>query len=328
MSTQIQEYSPTEAALAELGEKYKGVVYDVTTKEGMAAAKAGRNELRGYRTALEAKRVEIKAPALERCRLIDAEAKRITAELEALEDPIAAQIKKEEDRIAAEKAAKEEAQRKRMEEIQARLTAMRELPITSFSATSEQMQEYITALEAQEITPEVFGDFVSDAENLKQATLATMKLNLNTKLQQEAEAKRLAAERAELDRKQAEQATRDAEAARQREEAERESRRKIEEEERSARLRIEEQQRTARIAQEEQERKERAEREAKEAAERAVREAEDAKQREVQRQQNLKLDGREMLVAFVDQFGEMDEFKDVVASITKYLDGLKAAAYP
>jgi colicin import membrane protein len=326
MTTQIAEYSQTEAALATLAEQYKGVVYDVTTKEGMAAAKAGRNEIRSYRTALEAKRVEIKAPALERCRLIDAEAKRITAELEALEDPIAAQIKKEEDRIAAEKAAKEEALRRRVEEIQARLQAMRELPMVSFSATSEQMQEYITALEAQEISEEAFGDFTSDAENLKAATLATMKLNLNTKLTQEAEAARIKAEREALERQQAEQAAREAEAARQREEAEREARRKIEEEERAARLRIEEAERTARLAREEQERKERAEREAKEAAERAIREAEEAKQRELQRQENMKLDGREMLVAFVDQYGEMPEFADVVASITKYLDSLKAAA--
>jgi colicin import membrane protein len=326
MSTQIQEYSATKAALATLADQYKGVVYDVTTKEGMQAAKAGRNEIRGYRTALEAKRVEIKAPALERCRLIDAEAKRITAELEALENPIAAQIKVEEDRIAAEKAAKEEALRKRTEDIMNRMQAMRELPITSFSATSEQMQEYITALEAQQITEETFGDFQSDAENLKQATLATMKLNLNTKLQQEAEAKRLAAEREELERKQAEQAARDAEAARLREEAERASRLKIEEEERAARLRIEEQQRAARAEQEELERKERAEREAKEAAERAAREAEEAKQREIQRQENLKLDGRGMLIAFVDQYGEVQEFADVVAAITKYIDSLKAAA--
>jgi colicin import membrane protein len=326
MSTQIQEYSATEAALATLAERYKGVVYDVTTKEGMAAAKAGRNEIRGYRTALEAKRVEIKAPALERCRLIDSEAKRITAALEDLEGPIAAQIKKEEDRIAAEKAAKEEALRKRTEEIMNRLQAMRELPVKAFSATSEQMQEFITALESQEINEETFGDFQSDAENLREATLATLKLNLNTKLQQEAEAKRLAEERAELERKQAEQAARDAEAARLREEAERESRRKIEEEERAARLRIEEEQRAARAAQEEQERKERAEREAKEAAERAARLAEEERQREIQRKENQKLDGREMLVAFVDQYGEVEEFGEVVAAITKYLDGLKKAA--
>lgn len=327
MSTQIAEYSQTEAALATLAEQYKGVVYDVTNKEGMAAAKAGRNEIRGYRTALGAKRVEIKAPALERCRLIDAEAKRITAELEALEEPIAAQIKKEEDRIAAEKAAKEEALRKRVEEIQAKLQAMRELPIVSFSATAEQMQEYIAALETQQITEEAFGDFMPDAVNLKMATLVTMKLNLNTKLAQEAEAARIKADREALERQQAEQAARDAEAARQREEAERESRRKIEEEQRAARLRIELDERAASIAREEKERQERAEREAKEKAELLAREIEEAKKkREIQRQENLKLDGREMLVAFVDQYGEMAEFADVVASITKYLDGLKAAA--
>lgn len=326
MSTQIAEYSQTEAALAELAIKYKGVVYDVTTKEGLAAAKTGRNELRGYRTSLEAKRVEIKAPALERCRLIDAEAKRITAELEALENPIAAQIKIEEDRIAAEKEAKEAALRKRTEEIMNRLQAMRELPITSFSATSEQMQEYITALEEQQIIEETFGDFVSDAENLKAATLATMKLNLNTKLAQEAEAARLKAQREELERAQAEQAARDAESARLREEAERASRLKIEEEQRQARAAIEEQERAARLAREEEERQARAAREAKEAQERAEREAAEAVQREAQRKENLKLDGREMLVAFTDQYGDVPEFADVVAAITKYLDSLKAAA--
>jgi colicin import membrane protein len=326
MTTQIAEYSQTEAALGVLADKFKGVVYDVTTKEGMAAAKAGRNEIRSYRTALEAKRVEIKAPALERCRLIDAEAKRITAELEALEDPIAAQIKKEEDRIAAEKAAKEEALRRRVEEIQGRLASMRELPVTAFTATSEQLAEYIEVLESAPMTEELYGDFLADAEHLKAATLTTLKGMLETKLTQEAEAARLKAEREALERQQAEQAARDAEAARQREEAEREARRKIEEEERAARLRIEEAERTARLAREEQERKERAEREAKEAEERAIREAEEAKQREIQRQENLKLDGREMLIAFVDQYGEVQEFADVVAAITKYIDSLKAAA--
>jgi colicin import membrane protein len=326
MTTQIAEYSQTEAALADLASRYKGVVYDVTTKEGLAAAKTGRNELRGYRTSLEAKRVEIKAPALERCRLIDAEAKRITAELEALENPIAAQIKIEEDRIAAEKEAKEAALRKRVEEIQGRLTAMRELPIVSFSATSEQMQEYITALEAQQITAETFGDFVPDAEHLKTATLATMKLNLNTKLAQEEEAARLKAQREELERAQAEQAARDAESARQREEADRASRLKIEEEQRQARAAIEEQERAARLAREEEERQARAAREAKEAAERAEREADEALQREIKRKDNQKLDGREMLTAFMDRFGEVEEFGGIVSVINQYFAELKKAA--
>lgn len=126
MTTAIAEYSITEAALSDLAARHRGVVYDVTISAQMQAAKSARKEIRDYRTALEKKRVEIKGPALERCRLIDAEAKRITAELSALEDPIHDQItaeerRKEEGRLAAEKAEldrimAEEAARKKAEE--------------------------------------------------------------------------------------------------------------------------------------------------------------------------------------------------------------------
>lgn len=107
--TPIAEYSETAAALADLRQKYEKVVFQVATKDGMQVAVKARAELRGYRVALEKKRVEIKAPALERTRLIDAEAKRITAELSALEDPIDSLIKQEEGRKERERAEREAA---------------------------------------------------------------------------------------------------------------------------------------------------------------------------------------------------------------------------
>lgn len=118
MTTEIAEYSQTEAALATLSERYKGVVYDVTKKEGMEAAVKARAELRGYRVSLEKTRVEIKAPALKRSQAIDSEARRITAALVALEDPIDEQIKAETDKKkrAEEAAAKAEADRIAAEE--------------------------------------------------------------------------------------------------------------------------------------------------------------------------------------------------------------------
>ena len=115
MTTEIVEYSKTEAALAILAESYRDVVYDVTTREGMAAAKKGRAEIRGYRVDLEKTRTEVKETALRRCQVIDAEAKRITTALVALEDPIDAQIKKEEQRIEDEKNAKARAEQERIE---------------------------------------------------------------------------------------------------------------------------------------------------------------------------------------------------------------------
>lgn len=132
MECQIVEYSKTAAALAGLQGKYKGVVYDVSTKSGMAQAVAARGELKGLRTALEKERKRIKAPALERCQLIDSEARQITRELEALEIPIDDQIKAKEREEAArleaealaKKQAEEAAEKARLEEIARREAAV------------------------------------------------------------------------------------------------------------------------------------------------------------------------------------------------------------
>lgn len=137
-STKIVEYSKTEAALSDLASRFKGVLFDVKTREGLKAATEARREIRSYRTSLEAKRVEIKAPALERCNLIDSEARRIKTALEALEDPIDAQIKREEqrvqeakdaairaeqERLAAEERARKEAEQKALADARAKLEA-------------------------------------------------------------------------------------------------------------------------------------------------------------------------------------------------------------
>ena len=123
---QIVEYSGTDAALADLASRYGGVVYDVTAKDGMEAARKARAELRTWRVDLEKERVRIKAPALERCRLIDTEAKRITLALSALEDPIDAQIKAEEQRKEDERLAAVRAEEERIAAEQAAVRAAEE----------------------------------------------------------------------------------------------------------------------------------------------------------------------------------------------------------
>lgn len=115
--SEIIEYSKTESALAELREQYSNKTYDVTTVKGMQEAITDRARIRQYRLDLEKARVALKAPALERSRLIDAEAKRITAELEALEDPIDATIKAEQARKEAERQERIELERQRVANI-------------------------------------------------------------------------------------------------------------------------------------------------------------------------------------------------------------------
>jgi len=143
----IQEYSQTDAALAVLGGKYAGVTYAVETTAGMRDAVAARAEVRGYRVALEKRRVEIKAPALERCRLIDTEARRITAALTALEDPIDAQIKAEE---ARKEAVRQAAKRAEEERIAAKLRAEREAEERA-AAEARAVEEARLAAEARAI---------------------------------------------------------------------------------------------------------------------------------------------------------------------------------
>jgi hypothetical protein len=130
-TTAIAEYNPIAAALADLTTRHKGVLFDVTQPTGMKAAKAAAKDIGQYRIALEKKRVELKADVLERGRQIDGEAKRISAQLAVLEDPIVDQIKAEErreeaarqaailaeqERISAEERARKEAEERKLAE--------------------------------------------------------------------------------------------------------------------------------------------------------------------------------------------------------------------
>ena len=63
MTTSIVEYSPTEAALAELATRYKGVVYEVSKPEGMKAARAARAEIKALRVALGMTQPQLAAAA-------------------------------------------------------------------------------------------------------------------------------------------------------------------------------------------------------------------------------------------------------------------------
>lgn len=124
MTTEIAEYSKTEAALAQLKQNYKDVVFDVSTREGMETARKGRAEVREYRFALERTRKTIKEAALRTCQVIDSEARRISTALSELEEPIDAQIKNEEKRLEDLRTAEARAALARIEaEKQARIEA-------------------------------------------------------------------------------------------------------------------------------------------------------------------------------------------------------------
>ena len=209
MKNYLTEYSPTAAALADLRARLANVAYDLSTGKGMDIAKKDRAEVRGLRVALEAKRVELKAPALERSRLIDAEAKTLTAELVALEQPIDAQIKAEEVRKAAEKSAKEEAERQAAALISNRIDGIRQVAVKAVGMDSETIAALIAGLAETEITLEEFCDLAGEAQQVKDGTIATLKNMQATASAHEAEQARMEAERIELARLRAEQEARE-----------------------------------------------------------------------------------------------------------------------
>lgn len=205
MTTSIAEYSATDAAIADLRTKYEAVVFDVTNAKGMGEAKKARAELREYRVSLEKCRVEIKAPALERCRQIDSEAKRITAELESLENPIDRQIKDEEQRKAREKEEAERIERERVAAINARFDAIKALPARARGLASVDVAGLIA--EAEAIEPESFpADMVAAARYELRGAIAGLQAEHEVALKREADAielERLRAAAAEVERERA-----------------------------------------------------------------------------------------------------------------------------
>lgn len=333
--TQVAEYNATAAALADLNARYKGVVFDVATRDGMVAAVKGRAELRGYRTGLEKLRVELKAPALERSRLIDAEARRITAELSALEDPLDDLIKSEETRKERERAEAEEKEQQRVAAINDRIMAIDSAPgrwVGKPSAEIEGALECVRDI----IIEGHFGEFEPRAAASKARAVATLEQLYEGAAAQEktqaAERQRQADERAELDRLRAEGAERDrkAEADRiERERADAAARDKLEKEQRESRERIAAEEKAAqerrdkadadaKALRDKEESEARTRREAIEREQATERERIAAERREVERLQNELVGGEEMLRRFVDRFGQRAEFAGVVTAIAKH----------
>ena len=215
-ATEIAEYSKTEAGLAALRERMAGVAYDLTTTKGMTIAKADRAEVRGLRTGLEATRKEIKAPALAHCKLIDEEAKRITAALLELEEPIDQQIKAREAEIEAEKATREAAERARILAITDRISDLSSYSTQAAKCrTSAAIQTLIDQLSAIEMTG--FAEFEDEALFVRKSTMEAMETVLLAKQSEESERAQQAAAAAKLA---AEQAAASAQLKKEREELE------------------------------------------------------------------------------------------------------------
>ena len=312
MTTAIQEYNEIDAGLAVLREAYAGSVWVVDTTARLHAAKKARADLRDRRVELEAIRKRIKEPALTRCKEIDSEAKRITAELLAIEEPIDASIKAEEARKEAEREAKRKVEEERIAKARAEVDAIRAPARTLIGRPSSEIDAAGRALHALDVSRS--DEFSDEARVAKEETLQALRNMLAASRVAETEAKRLADERAELARLRAEQEAREAEARAQRAAEEKSAQEKIAQAERESRERIEVLGREVREAREEEEARKRAERQRIDAAAEAV-----------HRAQLEQMEARELLKAFAQRFGARPEFARIAAEIGAYFAAHKDA---
>ena len=266
----LTEFDAISKGIGELAEKYRGVVFDVTTAAGMKEASTARAEIREPRYKTEHARKAAKAPLLALGKNIDQRAEFITTALLTLEEPIDAQIKAEEQRGEAERIEAARVISERIVATRKRIDTMARLPLEMMDASIADLQMEFDALVALTIG-EDFKDFEDEAAAVKIATVDKLRSMIIAKQQTEAEAVKLKAEREEHARRQVEENARMAaeraalDKARADQEAkDRAAREKLEADERASRARIEEQERAARAAREEADREARQAREAEE----------------------------------------------------------------
>jgi hypothetical protein len=267
VQTHVGAFDKIAAGLAELEKQHPKdvLIAEISTTAGMKSAIAARAAWRTPRLAVEKARKDAKAPVLALGKAIDSFAGELTAKLLAGEEHYDAQIKAEEQRKEAEKQAKAAAEAARVKAHQDRIANdIEAIVVASLRCTAEQIAQHIADIEALAIGDD-FEEYRGKAEEAKADTLKQLRDMHAAAVEREAEAARLAAERAELAKLRAEQKKRDEEAAAARAEEERKAREQREAEEIAAALKRD---------------KERAEHEAKLRAEREAHEAEMRRQRE------------------------------------------------
>jgi hypothetical protein len=208
VSKALADFNAVEAGLQLLRERFAGVVFDVTTGNGMAEAKQARLTLREPRYEVERIRKAAKSPLLALGKKLDEDAKRITAEIEKIEAPIDQQIKSEEERKEREKQERIAAEAARVQEIQDRITELRAVVSLCFCDDAALVLDHIGDIERIAVD-DSFAEFQDTAADAKAASLARLREIHAGIVEREAEKVRIAAERAELERLRAEQAERD-----------------------------------------------------------------------------------------------------------------------
>lgn len=197
----LAQFKEAETTARALAEKYRNVVYNVSTTKGMAEAKAARMDLReNGRFALTRAEAKVKADVNDLKRVMADEVERIVGIVKPAEDAIDAQIKAEEKRKADAKAKEAErvaAHEAGIAKIRAYVTYCREPGMTA-----ERIAKGIEILSAVTFGPE-WQDFAEKAQTAQAETLTGMRELHAVAVEREAAAAKAEQERIEREAEQA-----------------------------------------------------------------------------------------------------------------------------
>jgi hypothetical protein len=174
----------------------------------MDAAKEHRAAYRDPRIQVEKARKSAKAPILALGKNIDARAAWITERLIEGEEPVHLQIKAEEERREKEKQDRINAEAGRVLAIQEALAGIGEDVLIACGKTSADIQALIDRMTSTQPDPLVFQEQIDQARAAWAAALVKLDTALKAKRWEEAEAKRIADERAAEEARRAEEQAR------------------------------------------------------------------------------------------------------------------------
>lgn len=200
MKTEMITYDVTKAAIAELKAKYP-VVAEIKNNAELKEVKSAIADVRKRRTAIEARRKELKADALKFGRAVDAKAKELTALILEIEEPLKAVVAEYEDRKLQEQLAKERAEQERIEKINALFNQFNS-PLTPIS-TVEEIEAHIEQLSSIEMGSQ-WGERIDEAIMRQRMAIEQAKIQLQQRKEFEEAQAILEAERAKIAEAQAE----------------------------------------------------------------------------------------------------------------------------
>lgn len=210
----VLDSTKTAAQLRELVEQSASIV-EVLDPAGREQAHRAGMSLKNARTTISNTGKKAREDATAFSTAVIAEEKKLIAISEPEEKRVLALRDGYDMKVAAAKREQEAAEAARKARIQGMISAIRSLPISMTGASVAELADEIAELEAFK-ADDAFAEFAKDADAAAQATLEALRGLHSMKVAQEAEAARVASEKAELERLRAEQEKRDREAAEQR----------------------------------------------------------------------------------------------------------------